>query len=78
VYPDIAQNNDWNEEAPSRFNSNVDTTGLVEHDDSYRDPSEDQCCCTRCKRESELTCNTNILYGSCEHFENPEINIETT
>jgi hypothetical protein len=28
-------------------------------------------CC--CKHESDLTCKTNILYGTCGHVENPEI-----
>jgi hypothetical protein len=45
INPDIAQNNEWNEEVPSRFNSNFETRVLVEPDDSYRVPDEDQCCC---------------------------------
>jgi hypothetical protein len=31
-----------------------------------------QCCC---KRESDLTCKTNILYGTCGHVENLEIDL---
>ena len=45
INPDITQNNEWNEEVPSRFISNVETRVLVERDDSYRDPNEDWCCC---------------------------------
>ena len=59
INPDIAQNNEWNEEVPSRFNSNVETTDLVARDHStynienhshrrnhqWRDPGKDQCCC---------------------------------
>ena len=45
INPDIAQNNEWNEDVPSRFISNVETRVLVERDDSYRDPDEDWCCC---------------------------------
>ena len=45
INPYIAQHNEWNEEVPSPFNSNVETRVLVERDDSYRDPDEDQCCC---------------------------------
>ena len=43
--PDIAQNNEWNKEVPSLFNSNVETRVLVEHDDSYIVPDEDKRCC---------------------------------
>ena len=43
--PDIAQNNEWNEEVPSRFNSNFESRVLVEPDDSYRVPDEDKRCC---------------------------------
>ena len=59
INPDITQNNEWNEEVPSRFNANDETTDLVARDHSiddieynshrrnhsYRDPDEDQCCC---------------------------------
>ena len=45
INPDITQNNEWNEDVPSRFISNVETRVLVERDDSYRDPNEDWCCC---------------------------------
>jgi hypothetical protein len=55
----VRDNNEWNEEVPSRFNSNVETTDLVARDHStydieynshrrnpsYRDTDEDQCCC---------------------------------
>ena len=47
----VRENNEWNEEVPSRFNSNVETAGLVVRDHSYRDPDEDQCFCINLKLE---------------------------